>query len=105
MPQFDVYRNKNPISRALYPLLVDIQANLLTDLQTRVVVPLTQSRPLVKRPLSILTPIIQVAGDDYVLVTPELAGIAQSALGARVANIAAQRDAIVSALDLLLTGA
>ena len=105
MPQLDVYRNRNPATRELYPLLVDIQADLLTDLQTRVVIPLTQSRPLVKRPLAILMPIIQIAGEDYALVTPELAGIAKSALGARVANIEAQRDTIISALDLLVTGA
>jgi toxin CcdB len=84
---------------------VDIQADLLADLQTRVVVPLTQSRALLKRPLSILTPIIPIAGKEYLLVTPELAGIAKSALGARVANVAVQRGTIISALDLLVTGA
>lgn len=105
MPQLDVYRNKNPATRELYPLLVDIQADLLADLQTRIVVPLTQARRLVKHPLAILTPIIRVAGEEYVLVTPELAGIAKSALGARVANIDGQRDTIISALDLLVTGA
>jgi hypothetical protein len=40
-----------------------------------------------------------------VRVTPELAGIAKSALGARIANLEEQRAAIVSALDLLVTGA
>ena len=105
MPQLDVYRNKNPATRELYPLLVDIQADLLADLQTRVVIPLTQSRPLLKRPLSILMPTIRVAQEKYALVTPELAGIAKSALGIRVANIEAQRDTIISALDLLVTGA
>lgn len=105
MSQFDVYRNRNPATRELYPLLVDIQADLLADLQTRVVIPLTQARPLVKLPLAILMPIIRVAGEAYVLVTPELAAIAKSALGARVANIDGQRDTIISALDLLVTGA
>jgi toxin CcdB len=105
MPQLDVHRNKNPATRELYPLLVDIQANLLADLQTRVVIPLTQSRPLLKRPLSVLMPVIRIAAEEYVLVTTELAGIAKSALGAYVANVEAQRGAIISALDLLATGA
>lgn len=104
MPQLDVYRNKNSATRELYPLLVDVQAELLADLQTRVVVPLTQSRTLMKRPLSILMPIVQVAADEFVLVTPELAGISKSALGARVANIEPQRDVVIAALDLLITG-
>jgi toxin CcdB len=105
MPQFDVYGNKNPGTRELYPLLLDIQADLLADLQTRIVIPLTQSRPLLKRPLSILMPIIRITGEEYVLVTPELAGIAKSALGAQIANVGAQRGTIISALDLLVTGA
>lgn len=105
MPQFDVHRNKNPATRELYPLLVDIQADLLADLQTRIVIPLTRSRPLLKRPLSILMPIIRIAAEEYALVTPELAGIAKSALGPQVANVEAHRAAIIAALDLLTTGA
>lgn len=105
MPQLDVYRNKNPATRELYPLVLDVQADLLADLPTRVVIPLTQSRPLIKRPLTILMPILRIADEEYVLVTPELAGIAKSALGARVANINGQREVIISALDLLMTGA
>lgn len=105
MPQFDVYRNRNPATRELYPLLLDVQADLLADLQTRVVIPLTRSRALLKRPLAVLMPIIRVSGEEHALVTPELAGIAKSALGACVANVEAQRDTIISALDLLVTGA
>ena len=105
MPQFDVYRNRNPVTRELYPLLVDIQADLLAGLQTRVVVPLTQSRPLLRRPLSTLTPLIEVDGEEYLLVTPELAGIAMSALGARLTSVPEHRDTIIGALDLLVTGA
>lgn len=105
MPQFDVYRNRNPATTDLYPLLVDLQADLLGDLQTRVVAPLTQSRALQKRPLSTLTPTIEVNGEKYLLLMPELAGVAKSALGSRVSSVSGQRDAIIAALDLLVTGA
>jgi toxin CcdB len=105
MSQFDVYRNRSPATRELYPLLLDIQADLLADLRTRVVIPLTQAHQLMKRPLAILMPIIRIAAEEYVLATPELAAIAKPALGARVANIDGQRDTIISALDLLVTGA
>jgi len=40
MPQFSLYRNRNPASRARFPLLLDIQSDLLEPLATRVVVPL-----------------------------------------------------------------
>jgi toxin CcdB len=39
--QFAVYRNKSPRSKSTYPFLVDVQSDLLDELQTRVVIPLT----------------------------------------------------------------
>lgn len=43
MPQFDVYRNRNPRSRRSIPYLLDVQSDLLTALSTRVVVPLIKA--------------------------------------------------------------
>lgn len=40
MTQFDVHRNRNPASRGRFPLLLDVQADLLESLGTRVVVSL-----------------------------------------------------------------
>jgi toxin CcdB len=42
MAQFAVHKNKNPRSKTTYPLLVGVQADLLDDLQTRLVIPLTK---------------------------------------------------------------
>ena len=39
MPQFSVHRNPNPDTRAAYPLLLDVQSDLIAGLRTRVVVP------------------------------------------------------------------
>jgi toxin CcdB len=105
MAQFTVYKNKNPRSKTTYPLLVDAQADLLNELQTRLVIPLTKAAALTKKPMTRLTPSIDVDGEQYLLMTPQLAGIARSELGAAVGNIADQRSAIISALDLLITGA
>lgn len=104
MAQFTVYKNKNPRSKTMYPLLVDVQADLLDDLQTRLVIPLTKAPALTKKPIARLTPSIDMGGDQYLLMTPQLAGIARSELGSAVGNIAEQRSAIVAALDLLITG-
>ena len=40
MPQFAVHRNRNAATKARFPLLLDVQTNLLEDLGTRVVIPL-----------------------------------------------------------------
>lgn len=104
MAQFTVYRNRNPGTKGEYPLLLDIQTDLLDDLATRVVIPLTRAAGLVRRPIGNLMPIVKVDGEEYVAVTQDLAGTHKSNLGPRVASLAAQRDVIVAALDLLTSG-
>ena len=105
MAQFTVYKNKNPRSKSTYPLLVDAQADLLNELKTRLVIPLTKAPALTKKPIARLTPSIDIDGERYLLMTPQLAGIARSELGAAVGSIADQRSTIIAALDLLITRA
>jgi len=102
--QFSVYRNKSPRTKAAFPFLVDVQSDLLEPLNTRVVVPLTKAPALTKKPVSHLTPEISFSGDRYVLMTPQLAGINRSELGPIAGTLAEERQAILAALDFLLTG-
>jgi len=102
--QFTVYRNKSQRTRSTFPLLLDVQSDLLDQLHTRVVIPLTKTSALAKKPLSNLTPALKFDGETYVLVTPQLAGIARSDLGAPAGSVAGQRQAILAALDFLLVG-
>lgn len=104
MSQFSVYKNKNPRSKATFPLLVDVQADLLDGLETRVVIPLTKAPALGRKPISRLTPPVEVDGEKYLMIAPQLAGIARSELGSVVDSVADQRSVIVGALDLLITG-
>lgn len=104
MTQFAVYRNKSPRSKSIYPFLVDIQSDLLDELQTRVVIPLTKASALAKKPLSNLTPALKFEGDSYLLITPQLAGVARTDLGASIGSLAEQRQVIVAAVDFLLKG-
>lgn len=101
MAQFDVHRNPRG---GRYPLLLDVQAELLASLATRVVVPLTRARTLGK-PITHLNPVVTINGVDHIAVFQELAAIPTTALGDRVASLAARRSDIIAALDLLLTGA
>lgn len=104
MPQFAVYLNKNLRSRSVFPLLVDVQAELLRDLETRVVIPLVKSASFASFPLGLVMPTVEVEGERYLLVTPQLAGVSQWDLGPHTGSVAAQSRAIYAAMDLLLRG-
>lgn len=101
MVQFDVHRNPK---RGAFPLLLDVQADLLSSLATRVVVPMAKLDRRGPKPISQLNPVAVVDGVRYALVFQELAAIPKSALGERVASLAARRVELIAALDLLFTG-
>ncbi len=105
MPQFTVHRNRNAATKARFPLLLNVQADLLGELGTRVVVPMTPATTVARRAaMRTLTPVVVVDGKDYLLMTPQLAGIAARELGPPVSDLSGQRPAVLAALDLLFTG-
>ena len=104
MPQFAVYLNKNLRSRSVFPLLVDVQGELLRDLETRVVIALVKSAAFTSYPLGLVMPTVEVDGESYVLVTPQLAGVSQWDLGPHTGSVAAHSHAIFTAMDILLRG-
>jgi toxin CcdB len=104
MPQFAVYKNKNAATRARFPFLLDIQCDLLDPLATRVVVPLEPAGAAGSRSMQPLTPAIRVVGKNYLMITPQLAGVAARELGPVVADASADRSVIIAALDFLISG-
>ncbi len=40
MSQFDVYINPSPSTRDVFPYIVDVQSPVITELSTRIVIPL-----------------------------------------------------------------
>ena len=98
MARFDVYANPEGIG-----FLLDIQADLLAGLNTRVVVPLL---PLSQapHPAQRLNPVFTVAQTDVVMVTQFLAAVPKNMLGAPILSLEAQRTEIVNATDMLLQG-
>jgi toxin CcdB len=102
--QFDVYQNKNQASKGRFPLLLDVQADLLSQMQTRVVIPLAPKATFAEKAISVLMPTITIQGQEYLVGTGQLASIARSDLGGRVGNAGEHRQAIVAAIDLLFTG-
>ncbi len=104
MTQFAVYENTNTATKASIPLLLDVQSDLLEELGTRVVVPLYSSDSVPNRRLRTLTPLFEIEGEQYVMMTPQLAGIQRNMLGPTVASLSSRRDEVIAALDLLITG-
>jgi toxin CcdB len=101
MAQFDVFRNSR--SR-MYPLVMDVQAELLAQLATRVVVPLMPVGRSGAKPMTRLNPTARLRGKEYSLIFQEIAAIPKSELGAPVASLAARRAELIAAIDLLFTG-
>lgn len=104
MPQFTVYRNMNPKSRADIPFLLDVQANLLAVLGSRVVIPLYRKEACDLLPFSRLAPEFTIEDESCILMTPQLAGVPLKQLGEPVADLSVNRDQIIAALDLLISG-
>lgn len=104
MPQFAVHKNRNSATRGRFPLLLDVQSDLLEPLSTRVVVPLSPVATARDVVMKQLAPILTIDGKQYVMLTPQLAGISARELGESIANLATQRPTIIAALDLLITG-
>lgn len=104
MSQYSACRNLNPATRARVPLLLDVQSGLLSELQTRVVVPMCPAAVFRDKTLTRLMPVLEVEGKKYVCVVPELAGVSHKLVGPAVADFSAQSAVILGAIDLLLTG-
>ena len=103
MAQFDVYLNPNKDTRDFIPFLLDIQAELLDTLTTRVVVPLVVAEEM-SLAAKHLNPQVKIKGVSVVMSTAELAGVPSRALGDKVTSLKNKRDEIIAALDLLFTG-
>ncbi len=83
--------------------LLDVQADFLDHLRTRVVVPLLPPDEVPAR-IADLHPAFEVQGERLLMATQLMAAVPRRDLGRTVGNLAPQRDDITRALDLLLTG-
>lgn len=97
MSRFVVYQNPDG------GYLLDVQADLLSHLNTRIVVPLLvlEKAP---QPAGTLNPLFQIRDDHCVMVTQFMAAVPASLLKNEVVSLEGYRADIIAAIDLLMQG-
>ncbi|SCB57885.1 toxin CcdB [Rhizobium aethiopicum] len=98
MARFHVYQLKNE-----NVLAIDLQANLLDDLPSRVMVPLYPVREL-SWSISRLNPHLSIEGETYVMATQRMASIPTGEIGKAVTDLSAESDTILRATGFLFQG-
>lgn len=83
--------------------LLDVQADTLEHLNTRVVVPL-RLPPEAPAPARRLNPVFSIDGRDHVMVTQFATAVRREVLGQPRGNLSRHHDEIVAALDMLFQG-
>lgn len=97
MPKYDVYRDP----RGTENLLLNIQADLLDTLETRMTIPLLPEKATRVKLVRQLNPIFDIAGKRYVLATQHMLAAPANALRDNVGNVRDHADAITGAIDFL----
>lgn len=84
-------------------IVVSVQSNHLSDLDTRLVLPLVPagSRNL---PIKRLNPVVELGGKRYYIATENAAALKMTEFGPNVGSLADYGDEIQGALDFLTVG-
>ena len=98
MTRFRVYPNPDGNG-----YLIDVQADSLSQFNTRMVIPLL---PLgvAPKPAKTLNPLFDINGERYSMVTQYMAAMPVKELKDAIFSVEDRRDEIVAAIDLLLQG-
>ena len=97
MARFDVFTLKSG------GYVLDCQAGLLSDLNTRFVVPLLPEMDA-PPPARQLNPVFEIEGKSYVMATQFCAAIPMSELAGKIASLQSEDSRIMNALDMLISG-
>jgi toxin CcdB len=100
MSRFDVYPTPGKDAAGY---VLDVQADLLSELGTRVVVPLIlhDTAPKAARGLN---PAFEINGSLHLMLTQFIAAVPKKQLGKPLLSLKARSDDISRALDFLLVG-
>ena len=98
MPKYDIYPNPSGDG-----YLLDVQTDLLSDLNTRVVVPLLPTSKAPK-PANRLNPIFELDGESVVMVTQFMAAVPTGMLNISVRKLDEEFEKVTAAIDMLMQG-
>ena len=104
MRQFDVYTNPSKTTRSAYPYIVDIQSSVVSEIATRIVVPLGRKDHFNNEELKGLTSTIEYDGEKLLLLVPQIASMPSRSLKNPIGSLSHLRDEIIAALDFAITG-
>jgi len=104
MSQFDVYINPSKRSREAYPYIIDIQNVLISDIATRIVIPLGKLNHFKNEKMNGLTPVIEYENEQFILLTPQVSSMPTKLLRNPLGSVESLRDEIIAAIDFAITG-
>ena len=104
MPQFSLYKNNDISSNETYPYFIDVQNDLLSDLNSRLVIPLTTLEKLDNTDVKRLCPVVHIEMGDFVLLTHQMTSVPASILKTEVTSVEEFRYEILGAIDMLISG-
>jgi toxin CcdB len=104
MQQFDVYANTSKITRRAFPFIVDIQSDIVSEIATRIVVPLGRKVDFRNEEMGKLTPTITYEGEELLLLVPQISSMPAKALKNPIGSLSHLREEIVAAVDFAITG-
>ncbi len=104
MARFSVYENIGEHAKNT-PFLLDVQTDLLSGLDTRVVIPLRKASLYknVKLPQDLM-PIFSIKGGDFALETPKMAAVPSKILKKEIISLKSQQHLVMTAIDRLFHG-
>jgi hypothetical protein len=101
--QHDVFANPATRSRASYPFLVVLQADMSAERDGRIVAPMAPVAALTGSAGRLL-PVVEHAGQKYYVILELMTSLPRTTLRNPLGSVASFRDDITRALDWLFTG-
>ena len=98
MQRFNAY--PNPSGKGY---LLDVQAEIHSQMNSRVVIPLLPLA-IAPKPAQMLNPVFQLNGEAYSMVTQYMAAVPVKMLKGNALSLQEHRTEIVAAIDFLLQG-
>ncbi len=103
MTQYGVFDNPIPRARRDFPFVAVLQSELANTGRDRIVAPLVP-RARIPGVAGKLTPVVNIAGAEHVLLVPRLTSVYAADLRGAKDDLTPYRNEIVAALDLLFLG-